>query len=59
MKTLKSKFNKGQKVNYFGNPAVIRSVKLNVFSNEVTYSIGYTENNLRKSQTGVAEYLLK
>ncbi len=59
MKTLKSKFTKGQKVNYLGNPATVRSVKLNAFTNEITYSIGYTENNLRKGQTGVAEYLLK
>lgn len=57
--TQTSKYNKGQKVNYFGNVATIRSVKYNVFSNEFLYSIGYVENNLRKGQTGVKEYELK
>ena len=59
MTTLKNKFTKGQKVSYFGNPATVRNFKLNVFTNEFTYSISYTENKLRKAQTGVAEYLLK
>jgi|TARA_R110000803_G_C11755369_1_gene293125 hypothetical protein len=54
-----SKFGKGQKVNYYGNTAIVRSVKFNVFSKDFDYSIGYKENGLRKGQTGVNEYELK
>ena len=57
--TNEAKYTKGQKANYYGNEATILKAEFNVFTNDFDYSIKYSEEGIRKGQTGVKAYELK
>jgi len=57
--TQQGKFKKNEIVNYYGLKAIVRAIKYNSFIDENEYMIGYSQNGIRKGQTGVKEYELK
>lgn len=55
---MKAQFAKGQKVNYLGNQAIIKSLMQSYLTNKILYRISYIKNGVTYSAQGVSENTL-